>query len=80
MDHRNVSKDARDPSQCTNATEIIEFIFRILDPKYYNRHKVPGHGAAVVRVEMWIQEVTAVSEITQDFEIGKTRAREETVQ
>ncbi len=65
------STTTRDPNQCTNATEIIEFIFRILDPKYYNRHKVPGNDAVTVRVEMWLQEVTSVSEITQDFEIGK---------
>ncbi len=61
---------AQDPGQCTDATEIIEFIFRILDPQSYNRHKVPGQGAVTVKVEMGIQEVTSVSEITQDFEIG----------
>lgn len=35
----------------------------------YNRHKLPSRPV-VVRIEMWIQEVTSVSELTQDFEIG----------
>ncbi|PIO64210.1 Neurotransmitter-gated ion-channel ligand binding domain protein [Teladorsagia circumcincta] len=32
------------------------------------RHYIPSHPTQV-RVDMWVQEVTAVSELTQDFEI-----------
>ncbi|KHN82453.1 Ligand-gated ion channel 50 [Toxocara canis] len=34
----------------------------------YNRHKLPSQPVTV-RIEMWVQEVTSVSELTQDFEI-----------
>ncbi|MCP9266218.1 Ligand-gated ion channel 50 [Dirofilaria immitis] len=34
----------------------------------YNKHYLPAHPV-YVRVDMWVQEVTAVSELTQDFEI-----------
>lgn len=35
----------------------------------YNKHYIPAYPVHV-RVDMWVQEVTAVSELTQDFEIG----------
>jgi hypothetical protein len=40
----------------------------------YNKHRIPTPSPGVpvpVKVEMWVQEVTQVSEITQDFQIGK---------
>uniref|UniRef100_A0A914W1Z9 Uncharacterized protein n=1 Tax=Plectus sambesii TaxID=2011161 RepID=A0A914W1Z9_9BILA len=52
---------------CANDTEIIANL--VLNPDSgYNKHKIPAHPVDV-RVEMWVQEVTTVSELTQDFEI-----------
>lgn len=34
------------------------------------QHYIPAHPVRV-RVDMWVQEVTSVSELTQDFEIGQ---------
>lgn len=47
--------------------------FQVIDnllKESYNKHYIPAYPVRV-RVDMWVQEVTAVSELTQDFEIGK---------
>ncbi|CAJ0958214.1 unnamed protein product, partial [Mesorhabditis belari] len=49
---------------CANDTEIINHITK----DTYNKHYLPQHPVQV-RVDMWVQEVTSVSELTQDFEI-----------
>ncbi|KHN82242.1 Ligand-gated ion channel 50 [Toxocara canis] len=51
-------------SRCANDTEIIDNLLK----DTYNKHYLPAHPV-YVRVDMWVQEVTAVSELTQDFEI-----------
>ncbi|PAV85787.1 hypothetical protein WR25_25095 [Diploscapter pachys] len=50
--------------ECANDTEIIS----ALPSQPYNTHYLPSHPTHV-RVDMWVQAVTAVSELTQDFEI-----------
>lgn len=61
------------PRACANDTEIIDHL--LLDTAlHYNKHKLPSNPVDV-RIEMWVQEVTSVSELTQDFEIGGTRFR-----
>ncbi|TMS37609.1 hypothetical protein L596_004505 [Steinernema carpocapsae] len=52
------------PAHCANDTEIIDNLLK----DTYNKHYIPAHPVHV-RVDMWVQEVTAVSELTQDFEI-----------
>ncbi|VDM60978.1 unnamed protein product [Angiostrongylus costaricensis] len=55
------------PQRCANDTEIIDhLLFDIA--LHYNKHKLPSNPVDV-RIEMWVQEVTSVSELTQDFEI-----------
>ncbi|KAE9421052.1 hypothetical protein Angca_008803 [Angiostrongylus cantonensis] len=49
---------------CANDTDIINTLLK----DSYNKHYIPSHPTQV-RVDMWVQEVTAVSELTQDFEI-----------
>ncbi|KAK6109767.1 Neurotransmitter-gated ion-channel ligand binding domain family protein [Brugia pahangi] len=51
-------------SICADDTKIIDSILK----ETYNKHYLPAHPV-YVRVDMWVQEVTAVSELTQDFEI-----------
>ncbi|KHJ98722.1 hypothetical protein OESDEN_01291 [Oesophagostomum dentatum] len=34
----------------------------------YNRHKIPG-GQVEVKVEVWVQEITTISDITSDFQL-----------
>ncbi|CAJ0599297.1 unnamed protein product [Cylicocyclus nassatus] len=34
----------------------------------YNRHKIPG-GQVQVQVEVWVQEITTISDITSDFQL-----------
>lgn len=53
-------------SNCANDTEVIDNMLK----EGYNKHYIPAYPTRV-RVDMWVQEVTAVSELTQDFEIGK---------
>ncbi|VDO40921.1 unnamed protein product [Haemonchus placei] len=55
------------PRRCANDTEIIDHL--LFDTAlHYNKHKLPSNPVDV-RIEMWVQEVTSVSELTQDFEI-----------
>ncbi|VDO41671.1 unnamed protein product [Haemonchus placei] len=49
---------------CANDTTVINTLLK----DTYNKHYIPSHPTQV-RVDMWVQEVTAVSELTQDFEI-----------
>ncbi|VDM79599.1 unnamed protein product [Strongylus vulgaris] len=55
---------ARPNENCANDTTIINALLK----ESYNKHYIPSHPTHV-RVDMWVQEVTAVSELTQDFEI-----------
>uniref|UniRef100_A0A914GWE4 Uncharacterized protein n=1 Tax=Globodera rostochiensis TaxID=31243 RepID=A0A914GWE4_GLORO len=48
---------------CANDSYILN---RILDG--YNRHKIPG-GRVKVMVEVWVQEITTISDITSDFQL-----------
>ncbi|KAE9546567.1 hypothetical protein FO519_010221, partial [Halicephalobus sp. NKZ332] len=49
--------------RCSNDSYILD---TILDK--YNRHKIPGVGAVEVQVEVWVQEITTISDITSDFQ------------
>ena len=53
---------------CANDTDIIDHIL-FETSMNYNRHRLPADPVEL-KVEIWIQEVTSVSEMTQDFEIG----------
>uniref|UniRef100_A0A914VR67 Ligand-gated ion channel 50 n=1 Tax=Plectus sambesii TaxID=2011161 RepID=A0A914VR67_9BILA len=48
---------------CANDSLILS---TIMAP--YNRHKVPG-GGVQVEVEVWVQEITTISDITSDFQL-----------
>uniref|UniRef100_A0A183C9H1 Neur_chan_LBD domain-containing protein n=1 Tax=Globodera pallida TaxID=36090 RepID=A0A183C9H1_GLOPA len=55
------------PDYCANDTDVIDHI--LYDTTvHYNLYKLPANPVSV-RIELWIQEVTSVSELTQDFEI-----------
>lgn len=53
---------------CANDTDVMDHLLMETAVRY-NRHKLPSQPVTV-RIEMWVQEVTSVSELTQDFEIG----------
>ncbi|VDN40303.1 unnamed protein product [Gongylonema pulchrum] len=48
---------------CANDSFILETIL-----KKYNRHKIPGDSVSV-QVEVWVQEITTISDITSDFQV-----------
>ncbi|KAK6101476.1 Neurotransmitter-gated ion-channel ligand binding domain family protein [Brugia pahangi] len=48
---------------CANDSFILETIL-----KKYNRHKIPG-DSVIVQVEVWVQEITTISDITSDFQL-----------
>uniref|UniRef100_A0A914UXS1 Uncharacterized protein n=1 Tax=Plectus sambesii TaxID=2011161 RepID=A0A914UXS1_9BILA len=54
------------PENCTNDTAVID---KLLNGTGYNKHRVPGGSGVQVNVEFWIQEITSISEITNDFEM-----------
>uniref|UniRef100_A0A0K0E4G6 Neur_chan_LBD domain-containing protein n=1 Tax=Strongyloides stercoralis TaxID=6248 RepID=A0A0K0E4G6_STRER len=52
---------------CSNETDIIDHL--LMDTsQHYNRHQLPAFPVTV-KIELWIQEVTSVSEMSEDFEI-----------
>uniref|UniRef100_A0A0N4UZ96 Ligand-gated ion channel 50 n=1 Tax=Enterobius vermicularis TaxID=51028 RepID=A0A0N4UZ96_ENTVE len=50
---------------CVNDSYILN---EILVGRKYNRHKIPGSPVHVT-VEVWIQEITTISDITSDFQL-----------
>ncbi|GMS89739.1 hypothetical protein PENTCL1PPCAC_11914 [Pristionchus entomophagus] len=50
-------------AECANDSYILDTIL-----KGYNRHKIPG-GKVEVEVEVWVQEITTISDITSDFQL-----------
>lgn len=53
--------------QCLNDTDIVDIL---LYKGNYSKAKIPGGGPVKVTVEIWVQEISAVSDITQDFHLG----------
>ena len=54
---------------CMNEYQIVDLLLK--NPlKPYHKHR-DGQHVVDVDVEMWVQEVTTVSELTQDFVIGE---------
>ncbi|KAI6222353.1 hypothetical protein M3Y99_01507100 [Aphelenchoides fujianensis] len=48
---------------CANDSHILQTILH-----NYNPHKIPG-GSVSVTVEVWVQEITTISDITSDFQL-----------
>lgn len=58
------SGGVRKTKKCSNDSEIVSVI---LGPRY-NANKIPG-GSTTVEVEVWVQEITTISDITSDFQL-----------
>lgn len=65
VDANRVERSAtpRSSEHCSNDSYILEKILH-----KYNPHKIPG-GHASVEVEVWVQEITTISDITSDFQV-----------
>lgn len=65
-----IDKTSRDDStlpparSCVSEKMIIDSIFL-----NYTKHKLPTVDGVKVEVDIWVQEITSVSEISSDFEI-----------
>uniref|UniRef100_A0A0N4VM36 Neur_chan_LBD domain-containing protein n=1 Tax=Enterobius vermicularis TaxID=51028 RepID=A0A0N4VM36_ENTVE len=57
-------EDSGDPNACKDDAYIVD---KILDG--YDRNKLPGGTSVQVFVEIWVQEVTKIIEITSEFEL-----------
>ncbi|KAK6046941.1 hypothetical protein COOONC_15555, partial [Cooperia oncophora] len=62
----NPAKVERATKECANDSYILSTIMH-----NYNRHKIPG-GQVEVKVEVWVQEITTISDITSDFQVRIT--------
>ncbi|CAD6198139.1 unnamed protein product [Caenorhabditis auriculariae] len=51
-------------ADCLNEAHVVRLL--LLD---YNKHKLPEKRGVTVNVEFWIQEITSISEMTNDFEL-----------
>ncbi|VDK65517.1 unnamed protein product [Onchocerca ochengi] len=61
--HHSVDDKMKHQQTCANDSFILETIL-----KKYNRHKIPG-DSVIVQVEVWVQEITTISDITSDFQL-----------
>ncbi|CAB3403221.1 unnamed protein product [Caenorhabditis bovis] len=59
----NPVKVERATKLCANDSYILKTIMA-----NYNRHKIPN-GQVDVEVEVWVQEITTISDITSDFQL-----------
>ncbi|CAD5214386.1 unnamed protein product [Bursaphelenchus okinawaensis] len=64
IDEKRVERSVQSRSDhCANDSFILETILH-----KYNPHKIPG-GKVAVTVEVWVQEITTISDITSDFQL-----------
>ncbi|KAK6057072.1 Neurotransmitter-gated ion-channel ligand binding domain protein [Cooperia oncophora] len=61
-----ISGTSYDSADCLSDMRIVNYLLR---PAAYNKHNLPYKRGVTVKVEFWIQEITAISEITNDFEM-----------
>ncbi|KAI1720886.1 neurotransmitter-gated ion-channel ligand binding domain-containing protein [Ditylenchus destructor] len=54
------------PKNCTRDTAIID---KLLNGTGYNKFRIPEDTGVDVAVEFWLQAITSISEITNDFEM-----------
>lgn len=62
--HHSAGDKIKRQQNCANDSFILETIL-----KKYNRHKIPG-DSVIVQVEVWVQEITTISDITSDFQVN----------
>ncbi|PIO55251.1 hypothetical protein TELCIR_23363, partial [Teladorsagia circumcincta] len=51
---------------CTRDTDIID---QLLNGTGYNKFRIPQDEGMTVYVEIWIQAITSIDELTNDFEM-----------
>ncbi|PAV65668.1 hypothetical protein WR25_12756 [Diploscapter pachys] len=51
---------------CTRDTDIMD---RLLNDTGYNKYRIPNDDGMQVTVEIWIQAITSIDELTNDFEM-----------
>uniref|UniRef100_A0A1I7XNV8 Neur_chan_memb domain-containing protein n=1 Tax=Heterorhabditis bacteriophora TaxID=37862 RepID=A0A1I7XNV8_HETBA len=56
----------KEPRNCTRDTAIID---KLLNGTGYNKFRIPKDDGVKVNVEFWIQAITSINEITNDFEV-----------
>ncbi|KAI6200051.1 hypothetical protein M3Y96_00692400 [Aphelenchoides besseyi] len=60
------SAEAEREPNCTTDTQIMD---KLLNGTGYNKFKVPQSNGIEVAVEFWVQAITSIDEITNDFEL-----------
>ncbi|VDK75810.1 unnamed protein product [Litomosoides sigmodontis] len=58
------SRPSKEDEKCANDAVIITELLRD-----YNKYKIPGGSNVQVSVEIWVQEVSKIIEITSEFEL-----------
>ncbi|CAA94228.1 Acetylcholine-gated chloride channel subunit acc-2 [Caenorhabditis elegans] len=59
-------KTNKKPDNCTRDTDIID---RLLNGTGYNKFRIPQEEGMTVVVEIWIQAITSIDELTNDFDM-----------
>ncbi len=57
------------PNQRRNCTNDSVIVSTLLNSSSYNKNRLPGGGSVFVEVDIWVQEVTAIYEISSEFEL-----------
>uniref|UniRef100_A0A914P9D2 Uncharacterized protein n=1 Tax=Panagrolaimus davidi TaxID=227884 RepID=A0A914P9D2_9BILA len=52
--------------KCLTDTEVLTYLLA----NDYSKNQIPDKHGVKVTVEFWIQEISSISELTSDFEVG----------
>ncbi|KJH48434.1 Cation transporter family protein [Dictyocaulus viviparus] len=64
--HNATEKNISTLRNCTRDTDIID---KLLNGTGYNKFRIPEDEGMTVYVEIWIQAITSIDELTNDFEM-----------
>ncbi|CAK5012641.1 unnamed protein product [Meloidogyne enterolobii] len=57
------------PKHLNNCTTQVQIIDKLLNGTGYNKYRIPAENGVDVGIEFWIQAITEINEITNDFEM-----------
>uniref|UniRef100_A0A915MDE4 Uncharacterized protein n=1 Tax=Meloidogyne javanica TaxID=6303 RepID=A0A915MDE4_MELJA len=67
--NENNQQSKEKPKHLNNCTTQVQIIDKLLNGTGYNKYRIPAENGVDVGIEFWIQAITEINEITNDFEM-----------
>nr|CAD2129628.1 unnamed protein product [Meloidogyne enterolobii] len=64
-----INNPKKKPKHLNNCTTQVQIIDKLLNGTGYNKYRIPAENGVDVGIEFWIQAITEINEITNDFEM-----------